>query len=359
MTKAGKMTDTRNHIKHFAGLITILFGYLLTACTPITNIPVETNTPSSVASPSPAPTLEPTLTNTPTPQLYTISFQAFHDYDGDGAKDQGEPALEGILIKIDAGECKTNAYGNCDILGVPAGNHAISVTDTRNIDTALKMRYLLLSTSEVKPIADGLQTTINGNELIPIPLGQGFLTWPSDSEHLGSIGCFMDRLAGPGCVDWINDPSVCADEHIWGIDIRYTEGSLVLAAAPGYVMGSTEMSVENFGVGLLLTFNDTTSNGELIEYNLDYSHLKQVLLTDAQLKGNQIINRGDPIGYTGTFGSYPHLHFGFYAFTRPISGVDKGKAIPLVGQPFITVDPYAIDGEGGYWISRNSPFPPY
>ena len=105
-------------------------SYFLSACTPTpvyattpTNKPTSAKIQIATVRPTATYTAEPMAiyTATATPELYNFTFQSFHDYNGNGAMDKGEPLLDNILIKTSVGECTTTKKGKCEIVGVPAG----------------------------------------------------------------------------------------------------------------------------------------------------------------------------------------------------------------------------------------------
>jgi hypothetical protein len=72
----------------------------LTAWMPAPAAPTATPTemPTATATYIPSPTATNTPTNTP--ELYELSFQAFHDDNGNGKMDEGEPVLVGVGNRI-------------------------------------------------------------------------------------------------------------------------------------------------------------------------------------------------------------------------------------------------------------------
>lgn len=200
-----------------------------TACTP---------TPSA---PQPSPEQPPVIeypTQTPK-QLFEINNLTFHDYNGDGIQENGEPSLEGIKLIYNPG----NIVGVTDKDGkstvkVPAGNYTISVSDSSG-----KYRYILPSISEVMPIENGLKISIDKQKDVLIPVAEGFLTIPFTKDtRITKQYSYFDLDPGPGYVkDWRSPESVqginngiTMDGHI-GTDWGLNEGTSIIATAPGII----------------------------------------------------------------------------------------------------------------------------
>lgn len=181
----------------FLSISAFVLVAMLVSCSAIRNAPIPiidlstetaqpvaaTATPSPTATYTPTPTATFTATTTqtvtPIPKLFTISFHAWHDFNGNGELDEGEPELEGIHNRTNAGECTTRADGKCEIPGVPSGKNIwINTWDKREVERYEKMNYKFPSLSEVLLMGQGFSTVLEGNQLIEEPLGQGYFTLP-------------------------------------------------------------------------------------------------------------------------------------------------------------------------------------
>jgi hypothetical protein len=165
------------------GIFCIFLSFSLSGCRPgqllePTITPSPTIIPTSTVTATLAPTYTPIPIATNTPVLYQITFYAFHDYNGNGKQDDGEPSLEGIINRISIGECTTTANGKCEINGITEGLYSVTIIDNRNVPPWEKMRFLMPSISEVRTISQGLEITVDANIEINIPLGQGFIVLP-------------------------------------------------------------------------------------------------------------------------------------------------------------------------------------
>jgi murein DD-endopeptidase MepM/ murein hydrolase activator NlpD len=316
-------------------------SYFLTACNSTTvsaKTPSETSVPAKTATQAivtQEPTAAATYTETPaatyttsptvTPELYAVSFQAFHDYNGNGTKEEGEPVLEGILNKTSAGECTTGTDGTCEIVGVPAGEYKISVTDNRDVETFEKMKYILPSLSEIKNLKNPLKKVIHSDNRILLPLASGWLTTPLDLEH--SIFSYFDLLQSAGVKNfkgekiiaaWPNKPGTLENHR--GIDYTCKKGDPIYATAPGTVVYAGKTGNGSLMVGI---------NHMEDAYQTGYGHLDTIkvnLFDDVQ--------RGDIIGTCGSTGtSIVHLHFQVECLKKPCNGstvyYDDGEMDPF------------------------------
>lgn len=311
-------------MKKFFFLSLFVYVIFISACsTPPT--PIATQTP------------QPTISSIP--QTFKVTFLAFHDYNGNGNQDGGEPAIKNILLKKDQIACTTDEIGKCVIPRIEKGNHILSVSDDRNVEPAEKMHYLLLSLSEVKEIKKGMNLDIQNDKTVFIPLGQGFLTMPFSGETKYRISNYydQDRSSCPkgselhtckNILDW-QGKNKTYDDHT-GIDLLAKKGTNVLATSPGKVISSG--NEKNAGNYVIIQLNS--------EFVIQYNHLDKILVYD-----NDEIKRGQAIGLVGSTGnsSEPHLHL----------------EIRRNGQP---IDPYKPTDSSkvlNYWTRINQPVVPF
>ncbi len=128
-------------------------------------------TPTSTLTSSPTPTAMSTVSPT---QQFEVTNIAFFDYNGNGNKEDSEPAISGIKLTYQPGNtsCVTDKNG-LGTVKVPAGSYTVLVDDSSGI-----FKYILSSVSEFSNIQDGLKVNISNKEEVMIPLAQGFMTWP-------------------------------------------------------------------------------------------------------------------------------------------------------------------------------------
>ncbi|MHC1782583.1 MAG: M23 family metallopeptidase [Anaerolineaceae bacterium] len=277
------------------GFLLALIGasFVLGACS-------STNISEKPSTATPATTKIPITSVTTTPEIYDVTFLAFHDYDGNGIMEKGEPALAGILNKTCAGECTTGVDGTCTVKA-PAGNNLVFVTDTRDVETFEKMRFIPNSISEVRTTRQGLDFTADEEETVQVPLGQGFLTWPLYCATKGEVSYFFDVQSGNGCKYWNQKyvAGTCADGHE-GTDIEGLEGSIILASAPGYVQTG-----QNDAGALWIDIRTFENSDQGRHIGVHYGHIKEY-----KVKSGDFVHRGQPIALLGKTGTkHPHIHF--------------------------------------------------
>ncbi|MBI3194511.1 MAG: T9SS type A sorting domain-containing protein, partial [Ignavibacteriae bacterium] len=95
----------------------------------------------------------------------TLRGMKWNDLNGDGVKDNGEPGIAGWTIYLDnEGLTTTDANGNYEFVGVPAGTHTVSEFN----DTAWTQTYPLTGTYSFTVSAESTLTGLDfGNKRIP------------------------------------------------------------------------------------------------------------------------------------------------------------------------------------------------
>ena len=85
----------------------------------------QTSTTTSDEKTTTAPS--PVSTPTPEPTLFEVEHLAFHDYNGNGVQNIGEPPIEGIILTYQPGEtsCITDKDGKSSV-NITAGNYHVS-----------------------------------------------------------------------------------------------------------------------------------------------------------------------------------------------------------------------------------------
>jgi hypothetical protein len=125
-------------------------------------------------------TPEPATTEVPETggQIVEVTSQVFFDYDGNGIKTGVEPALADIEVTFQPGDyrCVTDKKGSGS-MKIPAGNYTVSVNDP-----AHQFKFILNSQSSFSSIKGGFKISIRKSQEVPIPLAEGFLTWPFKSN---------------------------------------------------------------------------------------------------------------------------------------------------------------------------------
>ena len=317
----------------------------------------------------------------------SLSGLAFHDLNGDGLHDQGEPGIPGIQVCLDEitpPNCTLTAQdGTYTLAGFPPGVYQLYLVSPT--DPVVAFRYYTtfyrwvelpaytftfleegtprllnvpaqrLADASLHSFSTPIQVTLPLDEsqspTLDLPLIQGFLTDPiacSDRLRLTKFHGFdLDRQPGSvrnylGDISPLNHgpegaSSGTEDQHIaadWGSTYQSIRGIYVRAAAPGIVDYAGDYQTQH-GNCLLVKLGHP-SLGAMTSY----VHLDTLLV-----KSNESVYRGQIIGTLGqTCTTWPHLHF----FLQ--SGWDYQTNQFLEHDPFRdTLDPLSMT----WWTKDN------
>lgn len=298
----------------------------------------------SQANPS---TTTSTSQTTTIPISSTITNFAFHDYNGNGTQDIGEPPIEGITLTYQPGNfsCITDNDGKGTV-NIAAGSYKIYVSD----DTSKKFRYFLPSVSEVIKVEDGLSVSITGNTTVAVPLAEGFLTLPYNIDTPFEVGKYFDYDPRPNYFLYWNDHAGYGQyerNHVGTDFIVSDNGIKVVAPAPGQVV----------------QVNTDPNGGYSIEVQTSVGDFYQVahVNPDSSVQVGISISRGQYIGTVDYPPGPPHTHIGIYqrrsdglfmidSFSPSISNPieyrleSSGDITPVDSQPSL-----------GYWTKENDP----
>lgn len=130
----------------------------------------------------------------PEPALGSVSDIVFHDINGNGVQDPGEPSLSGVAVTLTAPDgtttvVNTNANGEYTFPDLPPGDYSVTI-DPSTLPGAKK-----LADNTADPNGGGDSTTIvsiDGNDVTDIPFGY------QAPEIFGSIGNFIYSLGPDG-----------------------------------------------------------------------------------------------------------------------------------------------------------------
>jgi len=311
--------------KRDLGIVLVGFALLVgVACAG--SSPIE-----SVSTPQPSPN----------EQLYTIQGTVFHDYNGDGIKQDSEPEIPGVEMYLVSSywlpktvrdsypwtyngyinayeiQLKTDTNVGYDIQ-MPAGDYALYINGNSVLGfNGQPFRYINISTDEFQKITDPLALNVKCDTVFNVALMQGFLTLPfgPDTKFLGhnqfGIESFVDLDNEIGHVrNWKGNTGQTYDGHT-GIDFYMEENTPILAAAPGVVIGSFLLEPVR-GPAIVIQHESPYYNYKNI--STAYAHLNRI-----DVKVGDKVGRGDVIGLSGRlkqisneFYNGEHLHFSIF-----------------------------------------------
>jgi murein DD-endopeptidase MepM/ murein hydrolase activator NlpD len=343
-------------------------------------------------APPPESALRPV---TPTPAAaFTLSGVVFFDHNGNGAKDVGEPPIEGASISAGDKVTLSGPDGTYTLERVPAGEQRMQV-DGPSDQLEARFRYITrlrrwvdipaherngvtvpeqdLTDSAIQPVSSPLNVRVGGDVSLDVGLTHGFLTLPFhestdyllwsyvDLDHrLGHIRNYANESVWPvNPFADINSPTAHAGTHDnhQGIDYNMANGNYLLAMAGGVVL-----QAEN-------QYHYVRLRHELGPevYVTGYGHNQTNLVRAGEhvLRGQIIALSGD---WAGGLACQPHVHVShwiipddwrddpiYYIFEDelrdrvPFSDRDK---VPTVDDPYRDVlDPEAVS----YWTVDNDP----
>ncbi len=278
-------------------------------------------------------------------EQYVLSVFAFHDFNGNGNHDHGEPPIKGIVVSTAGLFGVTGPDGKCELGHLTEGVYDLAVQDPSG-----KFRYILPSVSEVKPIDNGLGIVVDEDREVMVPLGEGFLTVPTRRRARYKIGNFVDVgdvFNHTFMRDW-REKQLTYPGH-QGIDFDISDKTVV-AAAPGIIIGA-ERGLQDIGTRVVIyhpNSGESSHNLFLTEYNdlkklhnsvkplpFDYNRFKADpwdYINSLDLENLQRVERADTVGYTGYLGRPLHIRLHFECWSTDPRHT-KGK-------PMRIIDPY-------------------
>jgi hypothetical protein len=319
--------------------------FLTTACASATPVqPVQTPTTPPVQPPAQT-------------QTYTLQGTAYHDYNGDGIKEDNEPPIPGVDMDLYSGtslikSIKTDANGAYSI-HMPPGDYELRVFSVLGYNNR-PFRYINTSPAEFQNITDPLYFRVNGDTVYNVALMQGFLTLPFgpntkfEGKNQFGIEFYMDEDFTVGVVrNWNGKTGQTYDNHA-GTDFYMEENTPILAAAPGLVVPFPSFGP---GIGKAVAIQHESPFYKFYSIDTIYGHLNTV-----NVKVGDKVKRGDVIGLSGkidnpAFYSGKHLHFEIAVSPSENS---------LLAKYWNWTDPYRnITRIGlqnpGYWTKDNDP----
>ncbi len=236
----------------------------------------------------------------PTPPL-TINGTAYHDYNGDGIKEDDEPTIAGLELKFfDEAKKQSSVVvtkpGGIYNIQLSRGQYKLTVVNTVLGENDQPYRFLNISKEDFYSIDSPLDVEIKDNMTYDIKLMQGFLTLPFAEGTDSYLWYYFDVDKKDSLTrDWQGNTHTY-DRHT-GTDYIVHTNTPILAAAPGMVS--------------FTGFDGNWGNTVIIKHKPElftwYCHLDQITV-----KVGDIVNRGDKIALSGNSGRLsqtPHLHF--------------------------------------------------
>ena len=288
-----------------------------------------TETPELTDTPTATPTPTPTATATKVPSA--LSGIVFHDHNGSGLPDPGEPGIENARVCVDGDSCVLTGPDGSYQFNVQDGTYQLRVFSPTD-DPATGFRYISqfvkhvtipayemngvqvpeqhLNDTNVFPISSALIARVNGQTRLDIALMQGFLTLPyraEDSNHY-ILEVYVDIDVNRNATRIYSGevPYTYPQDQHFGIDYHGPEGLFVVAAAPGeiYSLTGADVTDNSLKMANLSYFSDST-----YAYMGNLAHLAEFVVTPGPMIRGQIIGTN---GSTGTGSHYiPHIHLGF------------------------------------------------
>lgn len=291
--------------------------YLLSA--PSSSLNRSTSLTSSGLSSSSAVTSSSTLAATQTQtttaqQSLTLDLgendlggYVFHDYNGNGIIDAGEPFVNEVEV-IAKGYYSTFTTkpqnGIYTFNNLPRNQYRLYLIHANNI-----FRYMCRSNAELVDTKQGYTVNFGGRQRLDMALMEGFLTLPFPINTKYEIDRFYDR--DPSLIKylWWNGKSGYdkslkrgySPNHS-GIDYYMNEGEPLVAQAPGWI---SHNAVDEGGAFITITH----PNG----LKTSHGHISKALLKegDKVLRG-QIVALSGKSGRSTEEANYPHDHVVLY-----------------------------------------------
>lgn len=313
---------------------------------------------ASCRSAEPEP-MTPTPSSSPVP-THTLSGTVFFDYNGNGSRDEGEEALEGVIVRSGESITKSLADGSYMLESIPQGETQLEIAKDGFPFVALSLAQVLT--------ADSIPLNITGNTQFDMGLMQGWMTLPFEAEgdalicnyvdldyQLGSVRTYSDEHSHP----FPNGPNI--DDNHQGVDWLADKDTPIRAVGPGVVIEVDGMAPNGaLHLHVLHHFGGRAFVTSYGHYSASTVNVGDEVMRD------QIIAL---VGKTGT--EVAHLHLGLwevppefepgqvreildyvYRANKLTVPYTNGKEVPAVLDPFRDVtDPQSES----FWTVDNSP----
>jgi len=258
-------------------------------------------------------------------QLVDLELQLFHDYHGDGAKQDDEPFITDVMFDVrdDKGnkilkEIKGNDNGIYRLDDLKEGrNYRLEFSN----ETIMKYRHIAISNEKFVGIGDYEFIANPEKTRIELGLMNGYLTLPFRRGTYCPISDYFDRGGGVG---WRGHKSYRTHN---GTDFPVESGKEVCSPASGKII-ATEFGWPN-NPNTRAPGPGTHEGGNYIAIYLDNNmqvllyHLRELLVEPVQFgTPGRKVRRGEVIATAGNTGLFygrkmtPHLHLTLSNFTQ-------------------------------------------
>ena len=248
-------------------------------------------------------------------QLIDIELQLFHDYHGDGAKQDDEPVITDAVFDVrdDKGiKVLTGIDGN--------GNGIYRLDDLKegenyrlefSNETSRKYRHIAISNDEFLSIDNYEFMASPNKKKIELGLMNGFLTLPFEKGTYYHVSYYVDRGEGIG---WEGHMSYRGHS---GTDFQIYSGTKIVASAPGKIIATEFDWPRNPKTGGLAV-GGRFPIGNYVAMDFDNGmrvlcgHLSKSLVNSVKFPDpfGQRVRRGEAIALSGSSGVLrPHVHF--------------------------------------------------
>jgi len=267
-------------------------------------------TPAAVQQPEQPAVQPPAPEQTYQPPTYSVKGTVFHDYNGNGIRENSEPAIPGIEIDLCSGDISIKSV-NTDLNGAYSiqldekGSYSLYVNKSNVLGpNDQPYRYISISKEEFKKIADSLEIAVDGNTEKDIAVMQGFLTLPfgpdaklSEYDWLDNefgILFYVDWKAGEDSMTWHGKHNTFDGQDQTHFFIE--ENTPILAAAPGKVIYTFLHPVDPYDFNQKCTIRIVHQPSPSEKY---YFATSYYLLNKMLVKKGDVVKRGDVIGLSG------------------------------------------------------------
>ncbi len=105
-------------------------------------------------------------------RTYALSGTVFFDYNGNAARDEDEPPIDGVRIQVAGVTSTSESDGSYSVAGVPTGSQQVYV-ESPSQEVATAFRYISSSLMDFQSIDDPIIVTVEHDTQVNI----GLMRW--------------------------------------------------------------------------------------------------------------------------------------------------------------------------------------